>query len=346
MWSLTGKSAITYLLNRNFPLTDFLGDNFHISEKIKTNRNNIIEISGSKNSLIIKQAQNGEANLINSIINEANFYEYLKLTNFKSEINHLKFYDNVNNLLVFTRSNEHKNCTLDILKNEELLLKFSKEAANQLFKYHHHKKPKYFSKISNYRPRILNPEELNKIIFDLKSVSNIFCTYWAEYVEKNSSLLIKISKLWTYDAIIHRDVKVQNFIQKDDNFYLIDWELNALGDKYWDLADFIFNYLRQNHYFYNIEIDPGLNSYNLRLCCINFIDSYCKLLKLENDDQFYKKAMIFYVVRMLEHFIGCTINGIWDMDKIFLESYRLNKYIHIVENFDSSEFDFKYAIYD
>lgn len=337
MWCLSGKSVITYLLNRGFPIFTILGETCSISESLGSNRNTIIKISGNDLSLIFKQAQNLNTSFINSIRNESSFYDIISTSKFKYSLTETIFFDISNNLLVYICPKNVNNVTLKIFQEESRLNAFKFKASNQLFQYHSHfQKSDKISLIAFYKPRILVPDKFNEIIQDLKNVNNIYCEYWAEKIEEERETFKLISKMWNKnDTIIHRDVKVENFLEQNGDYYLIDWELVSKGDRFWDLSEFLFNYLRQEVYEYNIELDPHLQIHNLKSCCRGFIQTYWDLYKNGfemSEYEFYKKLMVFFVIRQLDYFVGCTTYNKWDKDKIYLESKRINKYWEILEN--------------
>ena len=125
----------------------------------------------------------------------------------------------------------------------------------------------------------------------------------------------RISLVWEKNAVIHGDIKLDNFIVVDQeeedsvNIKLVDWEMVQIGDHAWDVAggfnDFIFWWvitmpddvppeeMVKNARFPIYELHPAINA---------FWNSYCENRggAVNGNRQFVQKVMLFTGFRLLQ----------------------------------------------
>lgn len=124
-----------------------------------------------------------------------------------------------------------------------------------------------------------------------------------------------IPNLWQENAVIHGDIKLDNFIvlepekETTNSIKLVDWEMTQIGDVAWDLAgvlnDFIFWWvismpdnlspkeMVKNARFPFHLLTPGINRY---------WESYCDTMKLgyEASNQLLERVVLFSGFRALQ----------------------------------------------
>ncbi|WP_416738148.1 phosphotransferase family protein [Mycoplasmopsis meleagridis] len=73
-------------------------------------------------------------------------------------------------------------------------------------------------------------------------------------IEKINKLIKEILSNNSYSFPLHNDLRMSNFIKKDEKIYIVDWEYASMGDNHFDLAYLIeANFLNNEQENYFIE---------------------------------------------------------------------------------------------
>jgi thiamine kinase-like enzyme len=305
MWLLTGKTVIDYLLSvkyETFSQIELLED-MSISEINNSTRNNVLVVTSKENQFICKQIKKEDTNSINRIRNEYIFYKHHK------KDSNLFFFDRNNHVIIFKSEKNLEAVSLEIFING--YRDFNAKAIQILSKLHNYEIKNCKLPIPGvYKPKLLVQSDRYFLISKFKEFENPFVREIVKWLKENDETFQTLSTFWDkYPSLIHRDIKVSNFLHSSTNFDLIDWEDCAIGNKYWDLADYLFNHYRYvsgvvpSGYFEDNTADVG----NVQLACLDFLKLYSK--SLANEDLFYAYCYNFFIVRIVENYLSMVLNN-------------------------------------
>ena len=341
----TAKSIFQYLINT--PILDneqflhaFNSGSLKIIEIDNENRNTNFIISLENISiLLLKQVSQNSESRKKSLINEANFHELLIENNLESTF---IFFDKVNFIIIHKFYNKYNSIKVELFSNYGSSIKFARDAGIIVYSFHDQfskirKKSKY---LSYYKPLLLDINTRNNLILKLNKIENINIRSLTDFIEKEEELFEEISKLWICDTIIHRDLKFDNFIiNENEDFKLIDWELAALGDRYWDIAGFIYIFIKEKSGSFYTELNKYLSLTNLLAYANEFLNIYRTRLEV-SEEVFFKKVLVFFTIMLIENYIAGVENDKWDESKIHLEYQRVLYFKRLIENFNRSDFSY------
>lgn len=326
MFCLTGKTAFQYLNNMpntiKFDYQVLENGSFRIEEYFNTSRNStfiVRYVLGNMNyKYFLKQPKNDDNNFITSITNESRFFDYIeKYEIVLSELTPRIYFDKENKILLFNSDQNYNAIKFEEFKN--LLVDkqnlFGKSMAQILANLHKSLKgQEKTSFLSIYKPFLLSPESRGLMIEKLKKESNLQLQNLASRLEdiKTQSVLDSIEWNAT-DSIIHRDVKYENLLlNKTDseiNLKLIDWEMAAVGDSHYDLADFCYYLFRccKTVGKYELGIVPASLFSIIKSIIIKYHEIRYDSAKPNND--FFKKIYQLCQVRIIENYIINVLSG-------------------------------------
>ena len=142
---------------------------------------------------------------------------------------------------------------------------------------------------------------------------------------------------WSSDeSILHRDLKYQNLLLDNKSpelsLKLIDWEMAAIGDKDWDIANFCYPILksifRADRSLYDFAgWDEGIAANIL----INLINLYDKTKT--------KKILQFCAIQIIEYYILGILNNRFESKTIKVEYKRVKLFFSLLTQSDDNYFD-------
>lgn len=357
MLQLSAKSAFQYLYN--FPssiikLDDFAieSSNIIIQEFFGNSRNCIfkIKLGIDRDGFILKQPNNLDKHFVQTITNEANFYYFLK-SNYPDYDNFgsFKHFDKDNNILVFKTDPAFSDSTIKMLVDNEDMEVFKEGLASHMYNYHE----KFLNHTSIadylpvYKPPLLDEFMFQRILAEMDSFENRNLRLISSRLRKNKEAIKAIYQNFKErETLIHRDVRYSNVLvnKSANSAKLIDWEMAALGDRYWDLADFCFHLLRYTEYKGTNRLDPGIDRGNLFNYVIYFMDEYLSLIfNTESDftkEVFCKKVLQLFFVRMVENYRVGVLNNLWSDDQNLAEYEVVDFFWDLIEHENINDEDF------
>jgi thiamine kinase-like enzyme len=386
MWLLTAGTTFQYLINAKWqnltkgkasnnyePIIKFdslENSSLTIKEYFKSSRNCVIKIEYSEDkknkSLILKQPNNEEKRYIDSINNEAIFYTLVEKNKIITDrVGDFIYLDNENNVLLFKTDPDFHGVESDLLVDYNYN-NFIEEVALTVWKLHqvleigdnkqrnsNYLQPSYYLPI--FKPNLLIPEARNLLLNKMLSFPS---KHLRDLVDRIINVDTNVETvldeiLWNdKDCIIHRDVKYQNFISKsiEKNKFelkLIDWELAAVGDRYWDLAEFCHFLLKSAVYDKGVcEIDHRLDDKNLYKIVLKFLELYFKNANNNQspDNTFLKKILQLCAVRIIDNFISLIMAGVLVDTNADNEYKRVVVFIDLlyIKNHNSQDFHLNY----
>lgn len=289
-------------------------------------RNQNIQITTlNDTNFLIKQVKDLNSENAKTLKKEAQFYNYFNTTlpNLKKYLPEIKFVDIQKNILVMTFYKEAM--PLWRYYNEKTIDKFPlntvKTIGKLLGEIH----------ITFSKNEIFQDKNLDFLNDELPFIFNLYKPhpsrlsylggggyYFIEQLQQQQDIMMvfnKIPTIWKKNALIHGDIKLDNFIVLDpenkasSTIKLVDWEMLQFGDTAWDLAgvfnDFIFWWIItmpdnksaeemiKNARFPFHKLHPAINL---------FWDSYCETLTLNNqkNSELLKKVILFTGFRLLQ----------------------------------------------
>lgn len=321
---LTGFNIIHYLLNTTTADNEILFSNnekaLEIEERFDGSRNSIFKVKTTKNEYLIKQPKNFNINRIETINNEADFYNILPKHHILPCAK-LRFFDRNNSILVFDNERNYQSLKQEwastYLINIEGVIS---STAKIIAKFHstisiETKAKKTFRRIVPY---LLNGNlyfYINK--FEKSPDGQIRAL--AKQLAKINSVIDEIRKEWLdEDCIIHGDYRFENLIVNynsnlteapppDLSFVdikLVDWEMACISDGCWDLVTFFYSFLQKindnphidcigKHFrdfiteYHRVRFSNNTSTLDamikkcVRLCGIKIIENY--IIDVEND---------------------------------------------------------------
>jgi thiamine kinase-like enzyme len=348
MLQLSAKSAFQYLYNFPSPvmkLYDFaplikLDDidiersNIIIQEFFGSSRNCIFKIKfgTDRDGFILKQPNNLDKNFVQTIVNEASFYYFIKsIYPDYYDFGSFQHFDKDNNILVFKTDSTFSDSTIQMLIENEDMDIFIEGLANHMYQYHEVflNNAIITNHLPVYKTPLLQEFMFQRILAEMDSFENRNLRLISNKLKINEASINAIAiNFREGETLIHRDVRYSNvLINKSQNSAkLIDWEMAAVGDRYWDLADFCFHLLRYTVYDGNNRLDPGIDTGNLFNYVIKFMDKYYELI-FSNDNSFKKsdfckKVLQLFFIRMIENYRVGVLNNFWS-DTNNLAEYRV-----------------------
>lgn len=361
MWLLTGKTAFQYLINSentsiNIGYEAIQNGSLKIIESFGLSRNCIFKVEYfdvlRKKLLVLKQPNNFEPNFVSSIRNEANFFRLLTELNIQND---LLDYDALNSILVFESESESEAVTTQVYQEEDKWIEFTDSVAVSLSDLHtafhlsnkaHDYRTKY---LPIFQPNLLTSEKRQALLRRISLFENKNLRDIGKRIEQLENEIQKIEDKWNrFETIIHRDIRYSNFIYNPNSktYKLIDFELAAIGDSHWDLAEFIFHLIRKKESDINIEEDPYLIISNLYiisdLALMKYYDKIHKSSSTETKAQFYKRVLQLFAIRLIENFFIGVLNNLWEDSKINLEHNRCLAFINLLEDNKKDDFYLNY----
>src|SRR5512145_3314322 len=98
------------------------------------------------------------------------------------------------------------------------------------------------SALSLHRPRVRMARDCSPACLNLNRI--------LQNADGYDACLEELNRSWTATALIHRDVRLKNFLlaapiptMRHADVKLIDWELACIGDPRWDIGAALGNYL-------------------------------------------------------------------------------------------------------
>ncbi|BDS14772.1 aminoglycoside phosphotransferase family protein [Aureispira anguillae] len=289
-------------------------------------RNQNIQITTLNDSnFLIKQVADKNAENATTLKREAQFYQYFdqKFPLLEKYLPEVKYVD-----------------TNDII----LVMTFYKEAM-PLWKYYNEKTihhfplnvPKTIGKLLAHlhltfsKKEVINAPQLSFLNRDLPFILNLHKPHpsrlsyisgggyaFIKHLQSHTDLMLafnKIPSLWQENAVIHGDIKLDNFIVLDpqnktaNSIKLVDWEMAQIGDTAWDVAgvfnDFIFwwvismpdnlspeEMIQKARFPFHL-LTPAINSY---------WESYCNTIGLTTNarQQLLERVVLFSGFRVLQ----------------------------------------------
>jgi hypothetical protein len=317
-----------FLLDEKLITVDsFLGGDFEVTSINRRNRN--LQITTlSEGSYLIKQVMDLNSENSGTLANEIDFYTFLnnsssEIKPFCPEVKYadkerriliLEFYTNAIQLWKYYRQGTADNLPLNTIASIGKILSklhsdFSdKKTFNDPRLGFLHKDLPFIFKAFKPEPRILSYTRRGAILF-------------LENIQSDGGMmetLESVARSWEINAVIHGDIKLDNFLVIEDSvtgtdvektLKLIDWEMVQMGDLAWDVAgvfqDFIFWWaismpdlespeeMVRNAAFPITKLKPGI---------IKFWESYCESSGIsgKTETELLQKVVRFAGLRVLQ----------------------------------------------
>lgn len=314
-----------FLLSENLLQKEaILFGDFEVTSINRRNQNIQITTLNDTNFLI-KQSKNLNSENAKTLKKEAQFYNYFKesLPNLKIYLPEVKYVDLQKNILVMTFYRD----AMPLWKyyNEKTIDKFPlktiKTIGKLLGEIH----------ITFSKETIIKDQALDFLNDELPFIFNLYKPhpsrlsylggggyYFIKHLQNQQDIMLifnKIPNIWNKNALIHGDIKLDNFIVLDPvnkestNIKLVDWEMLQFGDTAWDLAgvfnDFMFWWIitmPDNKSAEEMIKNARFPFYKLHPAINIFWETYCKTLELsaEENSNLLKKVMLFTGFRLLQ----------------------------------------------
>jgi thiamine kinase-like enzyme len=348
---LSGKTVYHHLINSTckdleFGVEVLQNGTFSVMENLNLSKNHTFrvdfEFENKKHSLFLKQPKREIKSSMETVINE---YKYLYFAQYKSFNNDLLDFDKENVILITKSSPDFIGLTTDIYKTKNGYTHFAASASKILFDFHERFKAEkkdslYY--LSVYKPELIQTDRRRKMTEAMWSVEDFKIRQIAEKIEIAELIFESIGNLWYNDeTIIHRDLKYSNFLvnnNKDPKEYkLVDYELAAIGDRCWDLSEFIFQLLRKKSSKGNIEEDPQWIRSNLYDFSNLIVLNYYNMTSGLDKEQFFKKVLSFFVVRLIQSYVSSVFSNLWDDNKKTIEFNNIIYFWNIIDNHFETE---------
>jgi serine/threonine protein kinase len=263
MMLLTANNVISYLFHKgNISEAQMLNCSIEAIDKpTSTSRNNVQTV----NDYFLKQAKIFDSSNMESILVEANVYEYFmehpEMSKYMPEFIQ---YDDENCILA-TRYVElapirtayqlivHKSSEIPPPTVEELGIDVTEKIATI---FNHFKtssschrdtvyKSKFWALQDVYKPQwfMLDPKNIKMFV----NSSNQLLQSIGKFIETDEvkQTLNELKSTWEYSHLIHRDIKFENIQVVKNNseeieILFMDWEMAIIGDYDWDAAGFVY----------------------------------------------------------------------------------------------------------
>ncbi len=352
MKTLSGKTVYQHLINSdcenlNFGVEVIHNGSFTVTENLNLSKNHTFRVrynlANTRYSLFIKQPKKDTKMSIEAIENEYNFFKLAHLIHYNSD---LIDFDKENTILLLLSNPNFISLTTNIYKTYDGYVGFASSASKILFDFHEKFKLKNirklsiktFAYLSAYKPEFLEVRKRWKITAEMWSFEDFKTREIAHKIEQAELFFDSVSSSWKKsETVIHRDLKYSNFIINDTNsneFQLIDYELAAIGDRCWDVSEFIFQLLRKQSSPDNIEEDPEWILSMLYDFSDLLVSNYYIHLNVQKES-FYKKILSFFIIRLIQSYVSSVLSNLWDDKKKDMEYNNIifRNYILIDANF-------------
>lgn len=355
MWLLTARTIYQYLLN--YPLiendtthlllknSDIGKGKFSAVEISKVSRNSNFRVTVGEQSYFLKQPKNFAENHTASIKNEANFYRFYKSINpppLPCNVGKFLDYDEEKSILIFENEKNYRK----VERLEFATFEFVEELVKSITQIHksldisqstsNHKLLSYF------KPTLLDQSRRRRLLLQMRVFQDKSIRLLADDIEQVESELNKIK--WEFDAVIHRDVKYENCLiesrqDKTVNLKFIDWELAAIGDRDWDIANFCYPLLKSSNTTGRPNHDFGLSAlYSLELVDWAF-ETYTNGQNPSQSTKKKKELLQFCAIQIVEYYINGILNKRFSPEVAFTEHARVIEFFELLRPQQDSFFN-------
>lgn len=346
---LSGKTVYQYLINSNCIDLEFSVDvlqngTFSVIENLNLSKNHTFrvnfELEDKQHSLFVKQPKKDSKISIEAVVNE---YKFLYLAKFRNFNDDLLDFDKENTILLTRSHPDFTGLTTDVYKTKDSYISFAESASKTLFNFHEKFKGDKASAnyLSVFKPDLIQTEKRWKIVDEMWHFEDFKMRQIAQKIQNNELVFMSIGESWNNsETILHRDLKYSNFLinnKKISEYKLIDYELAAIGDRCWDISEFIFQLLRKKSSIGNIEEDPLWIRANLYSFSNHIILNYYDMTSGFDKEQFFKKVLSLFVVRLIQSYVSSVFNNLWDDKKKNIEFKNINYFWNIIDNYFESE---------